>query len=493
MTDGHCSFFLEKKRRFCRFKPNPGQKYCAEHTGLLGIPTDRKRIICPIDSKHTCYEDQLTKHLKKCRKQQGVLPAYHCPGINSGEADEDDLDAKFSLLDIPTEDLKQLILKINKLYDEHIKIPTEILSHSCLEEELCNSSYGIPAIRHRKQQASLIGHLDKMGLIKEAMTYVELGAGKGMLSHWIQKASEENDNCNYILVDRGTCRYKADNFHKWDDKGPKFERIRIDIEHLHLGKVNTISESCNPVVAVGKHLCGSATDLAVHCVTHTLTTEADGEEPVEKKSKNDKCKKFGGLSIALCCHHRCQWKPYVGKAFFQKNGLSIKDFKILCKLSSWTAATWTGWKSVDEMNKSQGTSTDYSKLLVEKTKLHQEAVSSIVPDNSQQEEKALANSDYLKSKEKDTSLLDRNVNAADTESSDSETEERSNDTEQISIKRPELNLSIKEREEIGRKCKRLIDYGRVEYLKEKGLNCDMKVYIEEQLTPENVAIFAKPS
>lgn len=26
-----------------------------------------------------------------------------------------------------------------------------------------------------------------------------------------------------------------------------------------LGKVNTISESCNPVVAVGKHLCGSAT------------------------------------------------------------------------------------------------------------------------------------------------------------------------------------------------------------------------------------------
>jgi hypothetical protein len=64
--------------------------------------------------------------------------------------------------------------------------------------------------------------------------------------------------------------------------------------------------------------------------------------------------KFGGLSIALCCHHRCLWKPYVGKSFFLKNGLSARDFQILCKLSSWTAATWSGWKSVQEMNTALG-------------------------------------------------------------------------------------------------------------------------------------------
>lgn len=55
-----------------------------------------------------------------------------------------------------------------------------------------------------------------------------------------------------------------------------------------------------------------------------------------------------------------------------------------------------------------------------------------------------------------------------------------------------MNLTTKEREEIGRKCKRLIDFGRLEYLKDQELDCDMTVYIEEQLTPENVAIFAKP-
>ena len=58
--------------------------------------------------------------------------------------------------------------------------------------------------------------------------------------------------------------------------------------------------------------------------------------------------------------------------------------------------------------------------------------------------------------------------------------------------RSDLNITSSQREEIGRKCKRLIDYGRVLFLRERGLSCEIKGYIEEKLTPENVAIFAKP-
>ena len=31
----------------------------------------------------------------------------------------------------------------------------------------------------------------------------------GMLSHWIQKAGADNKNSKFILIDRGTCRYKV--------------------------------------------------------------------------------------------------------------------------------------------------------------------------------------------------------------------------------------------------------------------------------------------
>lgn len=40
---------------------------------------------------------------------------------------------------------------------EHVKaIDKEILHHHCLDEELGNESFGIPAIRHRKQQVSCV-------------------------------------------------------------------------------------------------------------------------------------------------------------------------------------------------------------------------------------------------------------------------------------------------------------------------------------------------
>ena len=80
--------------------------------------------------------------------------------------------------------------------------------------------------------------------------------------------------------------------------------------------------------------------------------------------------KFGGLSIALCCHHRCLWKPYVGKAFFEKVGLSERDFRILCKLSGWTAATWSGWKTVQEMNTLLGVKQDEGENLESEQKMN---------------------------------------------------------------------------------------------------------------------------
>ena len=76
----------------------------------------------------------------------------------------------------------------------------------------------------------------------------------GKLSHWIQQAIGKTDSVQYILVDRENCRRKVifffitsfmhhvlprqmDLYHRFDEQGPKFERLLIDIEHLDIGNI----------------------------------------------------------------------------------------------------------------------------------------------------------------------------------------------------------------------------------------------------------------
>ena len=40
--------------------------------------------------------------------------------------------------------------------------------------------------------------------------------------------------------------------------------------------------------------------------------------------------RFGGMMIALCCHHRCSWSQYVGQQFLLDQGFNILTF-----ISSW--------------------------------------------------------------------------------------------------------------------------------------------------------------
>ena len=52
-------------------------------------------------------------------------------------------------------------------------------------------------------------------------------------------------------------------------------------------------------MAISKHLCGAATDLALRGVT-----------------VDDVRLDVAGVALATCCHHRCDWAHYTGKPFF---------------------------------------------------------------------------------------------------------------------------------------------------------------------------------
>ena len=58
-------------------------------------------------------------------------------------------------------------------------------------------------------QSSLLGHLHHLGLLRSDTAFVEFGAGRGRLSHWIQAACGEDPSIKYILVDRSNCRRKV--------------------------------------------------------------------------------------------------------------------------------------------------------------------------------------------------------------------------------------------------------------------------------------------
>lgn len=98
-------------------------------------------------------------------------------------------------------------------------------------------------------------------------------------------------------------------------------------------------------------------DLALRCLveTYAASFEAKDEEPLAKRIKNDKTGKesntlakegnekdvpetrtpVAGIVIALCCHHRCDWRHYVGKEYFKALGLGAVEFYYFQRMSSW--------------------------------------------------------------------------------------------------------------------------------------------------------------
>ncbi|XP_028398915.1 tRNA:m(4)X modification enzyme TRM13 homolog [Dendronephthya gigantea] len=457
-----CAFFLKRKNRYCKMIPGKRNKYCGEHSYLAqdnqGIPA-RKRIPCPLDTKHTVFEDQLEKHLKKCNVTKKRNVEYYVANINSGICHNESSWEKLPLRKIPKDDIQNCIDRI-KLYFEQgnaVDIKTSVLTEQCLENEINNTSCNHALKKHLHQQSSLIGNLRNSELLKSDSIFVEFGAGRGLLSHWIQKSMKDESNVDFLLVDRASTRYKADSYHRGPEQGPSFHRIQIDIEHLDLDNVPLISNSKQEVTAVSKHLCGAATDLGLRCLLNSPDeTECSDDNPDRNEARSTKRLKLGGnrvrgLLFALCCHHCCSWASYVGRTFLENLGFTAYDFHILCCLSSWATC------------------------------------------GSRKETRANAKNDTQASENRTTC---ETVTGAPTELTEDTTGTRGDDHEHRTIEVDEgsciraLGFTKSQSEDIGRQSKRLIDAGRVWYLKQFDLDASLFYYVDRSVSLENIAIVA---
>lgn len=108
------------------------------------------------------------------------------------------------------------------------------------------------------------------------------------------------------------------------------------------------------------------TDLALRCLFERSAKEADCEPPTKRikwqeggeevmhSSESSEEIVVLGLAVALCCHHRCDWRHYVGKDFFRGRGLGAAEFSAFQRMSSWATCGMSRVKSSEETVKDEG-------------------------------------------------------------------------------------------------------------------------------------------
>ena len=150
-----------------------------------------------------------------------------------------------------------------------------------------------------------------------------------------------------------------------------------------------------------------------------------------------------GIVVALCCHHCCDWKQFVGREFFTKRGFTPIDFYLLTHMSSWGVC---GVRPGDKINtREQSASVDASS-----------------PESSP-----------------GIATIVSKSNATSSNSA-------------VFPSRIPTTYIAHPKETIGLKCKRLLDIARLEYLRAHGFTSKLVYYVDKSVSLENVLLLAIP-
>ncbi|KAG0287488.1 tRNA:m(4)X modification enzyme TRM13 [Linnemannia gamsii] len=475
-----CHFLLIGKNKYCSLTTKVGVKFCGEHSMLEttaassepGQEPVRKRIPCPFDPSHTAWEDDLKAHLFRCNARPKENPTNYSLDINltlpaperqptGFEVLESSTTGKSEVLaELTQEQLMALIKKIQDLHAKHVpEIRTLILDHPALDER----KKIVKNIKHAHQQASLLGNMKRLNMLDDPSTcYVEFGAGRGELSNYLKIAVDDHGTATFVLVDRTPPRNKFDSaLLGLEEIKSLVKRHTMDIKDLVLADVPELR----------RDVTATQRELPVKAEKDTQddekTKDGEGEtvtskeaEYVEKKpvvavSKHLcggatditlKClinyqksetghtklpSPVKGILIALCCHQLCHHYMYPNQEFLKEIDISPEEFVYLTRMSSWAVCV-------------NQTKTETADGAPEKQSIGGDDEHSIVAD-------------------KELDQLGSNI-----------------------------ALDFQGRERLGLQCKRLLDIGRVRYLKEHGYDAELVYYVDKETSLENLALMAVP-
>jgi hypothetical protein len=275
-------------------------------TGVCETHDLSERVPCPIDPSHTVRASKLSVHLHVCASKQHEQPwLVKNANVPSPAPSQVEQPSAESLDKPPTASLLTALesacaaLNVGEIPMEVI-VPEELVEYV---ETAPLSRHNKECVKHRLQYASIIGHLLRLMAWHAGAaptddtwtTFFELGAGSGFLSVCLRQVVR-SERATFVLVDRSAPPHRrADRKLRKEALGSlptNFIRVRCDLADFRPdGLVGHIEQPpCARARAVtAKHLCGSATDLALRCFC-----AAAADQPVS-------------LAIALCCYHKCTW------------------------------------------------------------------------------------------------------------------------------------------------------------------------------------------
>lgn len=509
----YCSQFLPHKKRMCNLARAPNSLYCGNHQPLtcsdshmlpnqesVGViahvgnrvrkEAERKgmnveRVCCPVDGTHTVYKHCLEAHVKVCvaTRIQSALeqqPFYSCESNSGGDLSYPTAEKREH--DGNDRDPNELASLIRKVYNEHVgnelrALDSRVRSLSIEESALLSKAKervlsglhpadttSFDRKRHAVQAAEISERLVDKGLLSvdvsstgmSRRSFVELGAGRGYLGLAVKLVEP---TAGLVLVERAGVRHKADRLLK--EHNMTYERVRMDIRYLNLSKVplpdhssavslsssspSSSSTASESTVVIAKHLCGLATDLGIRSFVGLAR-----DHRVERQQTL-------GLCIATCCHHACSWADYTGRRWWESVGLTAADFDMV--------RVWSGWATMRLAREKSGRGV--------LTRAHDDDVA--LADNDADDD-------------------DNDDAGDDADADDNDNEHAMTAEEKSAVGRPE-GLSRVHMCELGRMSKRIIDQGRVHYLRSQlhdlsiiEAEVEQQQYCDAAYSPECVLI-----
>lgn len=312
-----CQFIIPRKNRQCPLTRKKDVLFCAEHL-KINSDNDIKRIPCPVDPRHSIWENTLENHVEKCNKKKEKSKTEPWFELNKNCSNQETKELEFEI------NYKKWIPIVEESFKEYEELKLEILEHKGVEDrmnELSNQKHAI-------QQSSLISHLNNNKLLSNNFNYIEFGCGRAEFSRYTLKSIIHQDlkGTDFFLIDRSPSRMKLDSKMVQDakesDLDVKIFRVKIDIKDLNADNIiSNEFKNGKKFVAISKHLCGAATDLTIQCI---LRNEILKE-------------RFEGMIVAMCCRHCCDYNMLSeeSKTYLLLRNIDEVGFKHLMKFASW--------------------------------------------------------------------------------------------------------------------------------------------------------------
>ena len=247
-------------------------------------------------------------------------------------------------------------------------------------------------------------------------------------------------------------------------------------------------------------------DLTLRCLLETLPQSHDHHQPIESQDSNDvtlrHCNSTGeppeakrtctrqdpssklrGVVIALCCHHRCSWNQLAGTSWLSGWGFSPIDAHLVTKMTSWAVC---GVRSPDH-------DMEHDHILDSKSDI------AVTTDHTQSQVTMATDSTHspatLTTEPAHSTTTDSPVIATPSSISPitTTTDPTHSSVTAVTSSTPHPPwYHPHPREEIGLKCKRVLDLARLHYLRERGMDGRLLYFVSRNTSLENVLLVATP-